>query len=156
METLRDILSLGKRASTDEDLLRRVFGLGSEYSFHHRDKWVIDSHHKLEREAARAKTKDQPAFFRSMIDWLVGHNAADGNYLFVSRSTRLGVVIEYRKDRAGKVKGSHPVVVTWLGDVTKPPLNKKSIDDVVATKSTDKKVVLEYYGSISAILVIID
>lgn len=126
----------------DTEILRSTLNLGKEYTFLYKDTWVIDTFHKLDRVEKRGSNKGQTNLFKKAIDWLLKTKKSK-EYLFVSKSSRLGMVVDYRKDKMKKVKGNHLIIITWLGDVTKKL--KKSPDEVFAKKGTEK-VLLEDLG----------
>lgn len=125
-----------------EQEIRSKMKLGKEYLMYYKGKWIIDTDHKLERTAQRGSASQQEDFFKKAIDWIVDKKKGPADYLFVSKSSKLAAVLSHRKDRNNRVKGNILSVVTWLGDVTGPPLNKNSIKDVFAKKDTIK-VILE-------------
>jgi adenosyl cobinamide kinase/adenosyl cobinamide phosphate guanylyltransferase len=126
---------------SDADILRSVLGLGPEYVFLYRDKWVIDTFHKLDRAKQRGATELQTHLFVKAIDHLIDKlKSKSGKYLFVSKSTGLGMVVDHRGDRKSRLKGDHLIIVTWLGDVTKQPINKTP-EQVTAKNGTVKAIV---------------
>jgi hypothetical protein len=128
-------------AENDAELVRSALQLGKEYLFLYRDKWIVDTFHKLERSHQRSSTKDNEDLFKKAIDWLLNKNKPAAKFLFVSKSSKLGMVVDYRPDKKKKVKGNHLIIITWLGNVQKDL--KKTPEQVTAKKGTEKVLVEE-------------
>ncbi len=115
--------------------------LGPEFNYFYKDTFVIDTFHKLDRVKDRGAIEKSKDLFRKAIDHLSKFGKKDKQYLFVSNSTNLGMVVDYRMDRKKVVDDRLSVVIiTWLGDVTKPPI-RKTPEQVFAKKGTLKVLV---------------
>lgn len=120
---------------SEEDDIRSKMNLGKEYNFYYKGKWVIDTFHKLDREKQReSESRD---LFRKAINWLLTNKSKGGmEYLFVSKSTKMAMVVDYRKDKANRVKGNNLIIVSWLGNTVKDL--KKDPKDVFVKKEQRK------------------
>lgn len=136
---MKNFIDLLLEEETEDEIRKRMKLDPKEYNFYYKGKWIIDTLHKLERESQRGK--ESTDLFKKAIDWLIDNKKGSKEYLFVSKSTRYGMVIDYRKDKNGRVPGNNLVVVTWLGDTRKPPISKPNVKDIFVKKGTDKVIV---------------
>ena len=95
---------------TFREYVNEAFQPGPEYYFRHKNRWVIDTYHALERRDQRTTLSDLELedFLTRMIDDFLGRSKSytgrDGKYLYYSKKYDQAILIEYRKD--GKDKGS--------------------------------------------------
>lgn len=129
--------------NSDTEYLQNFFGLNpDEYIFQHAGIWVIDTNHTLQRSKDRPTGQDKlQILLIQIIEWLKSKGRQSLKYLFLKKSTKQGVIVDYRPDKNGKVKGNQVILVTWLGNVEKSL--KKPIDQVVTKDQKDVKVILE-------------
>ena len=144
MKTFIEILN-----ETEFDDIKKKLGLGKEYILFHNDKWVVDTKHSIERKEQRGFTKEIEQFLKDTIDYIIDKKlpAKNREYLVLSKSKHLGMVVAHKKDEKNRVKGNLLSIVSWFGDVTKPPLNKKSIKDVFVSrdkKDVTTKILVEF------------
>lgn len=140
METFKEFLQEGIVYKNPEGKYVR---LGSEYSFHYRDKFVIDTKHILDRIQERGEANDLNFLLKKTIDYVIDRNARSKEYLFASKSKRIGIVVDYREDKnksKSGIAGNQIIIVTWLG-------RKTSAGDFFAKAGTDK-VILESLQSV--------
>ena len=121
-----------------ETLIYNGKHLPKEYVFEHRGKYIIDTLHSIEREAERGNynTGEGEWIFTKAIDALLdGKLAGNKEYLFVSKSKKVGMVVDYRKDKENLLDGGkHLIIVTWIG-------KKPNTKDFFAKPNTIKKIV---------------
>ena len=111
-----------------------------EYNYYYKGKWIIDTKHMLDRVGDRGAYDEAKKLFERAIEWLLKHKSAKGEYLFVSKSMHIAMVIDHRPDRKGRVKGNVLAIETWLGDVRKLP-KPKTVQTVYAKEGTEKVIV---------------
>lgn len=126
-----------EKAESEEEIRSRM-KLTKEYTLMHRGKWIIDTFHKLAQEFKRGKFPKQEKLFKDAIDWILDKKKGIGVFLFVSKSSKLGMIVDHRKDGKNRVKGKNLIIVTWFGKI------EKDIKDVFTKKKSDTKVILEY------------
>lgn len=140
MKEFKDFLFEAEEAD-----IRKKFNLDpNEYILFYRDKWIIDTKHAIERKV-RGSLDDAKKLFKRSIDSLLDKKLKTNQvYLIASKSLKIAAIVDYRKDIRGRVKGNNLILITWLGDYTKPPMNKKSPGDIFLTNPNDKRLIVEY------------
>ena len=134
---------------SEEDVIRKNLGLGKEYAFFYKNKWVIDTIHSLHREKDKERLvipKDIEDLFKKAIDWILKNSAPAKNteYMFISKSTFNAAILAHKQDEKHRVKGNILSIVTLFGDIRK--MGKKNINDLKISKAKEhntKKIILE-------------
>jgi hypothetical protein len=98
-----------------EPAWKQLGGKNNEYIYNYKGKWIIDTKHAADRFLQRStiEISDLEFLFKKAIEWVL-KKGQEREYLFFSRSRRQGIVVDYRKDGRGKIKGNNLVVITFL------------------------------------------
>lgn len=119
-----------------------------EYIYNYLDKYIIRTNHIKDRydDSKRAVTKKKKLqLFKKVIIHCKENGKKNQVYIFFVESTSVGMIVHYREDKYKKVKGNQCIMVTWLGDVRKPPISK-TIHTFELKKDSDMRVLLEESG----------
>lgn len=119
------------------------------YIYNYQDKYIIRTNHTKDRfdDSNRAVTKKKKLqLFKKAIKYCQIEGRGGQVYVFFVKLTNVGMVIDYREDKKGKVEGNNLIMVTWIGDVTQLPISKTMLTFKLKYKNDIRKI-LEQIGA---------
>lgn len=119
------------------------FKSNSDYIFSYKGKTIIRTNHKKDRYNERYTDKKQTIdLFKKAIDWLERNGTSGKKYAFISKSTKIGMMVDYRPDRKTKKSEDQLILITWFGNIEKE-FSGKTPENFKMKYSTDIKVLVE-------------
>ena len=118
----------------------------SEYIYSYRDKHIIRTNHQKDRYKERNTSNNKTIdLFKKSIKWLITHGKTNKNYAFISKSSKLGMMIVYRPDKKQKDKHNQVILITWFGNIEKDlkSKEKKTPENFKMKYKSDIKVLVE-------------
>ena len=132
------------------------FKSDTNYIFSYKGKNVIRTNHKKDRYNKRNTSKSQTIdLFKKAIVWLSQFGVSKKKYAFISKSSKIGMMVDYRPDARTSNSNDQLILITWFGNIEKE-FKGKTPENFKMKFSTDIKVLLENiqknYPNISGII----
>jgi hypothetical protein len=120
----------------------------SEYIFSYKDKNIIRTNHKKDRYETRNTSNEFTIdLFKKAIDWLIKKGKSNKKYAFISKSSKLGMMVDFRPDTKQPELGDQLILITWFGNIEKDLRGNKTPENFKLKFPSDIKVLVENFGS---------
>ena len=121
---------------------------GSEYIFEYKGKSVIRTNHKKDRYKTRNTSNEFTIdLFKKSIEWLIKKGKSNKKYAFISKSSKLGMMVDFRPDKKQKKNGDQLILITWFGNIEKDLRGNKTPENFKLKFPSDIKVLVENFNS---------